>query len=173
MVIVEAKNYEPWKRRVRVNRGQNKVLTVELRTTKTRDSLRMKGYLSVGAAALFAVAGAYYGIKESNAREEANDIFDTETTRPSLYDEESEYVAIRTRQSMEDAVARAKSAGTLSNLSLGLAAVAVGASLYFFLQERPVEREGLELPVAIIPILPSHGTASVGAQLTFTKELNS
>ena len=172
VMIIEGAGHEPWKRRVRVNRGQNKVLTVALQPTSDRTSLRRKGYYALGAAALFGIVGAYYGLEESKAYDEASDIYDTETTRPATYDVDSEFVPIKTREEMGEIADRGKTYGLISNISLGLAAVAVGAGVYFFLKERPAERKGYPLPVAINPILPDHSSNTVGATLTFTKELD-
>jgi hypothetical protein len=170
--MVEAEGYEPWRRRVRVHLGQNKVLQVKLRETAQRESARRKGYYALGAAAVFAVAGGVFTVLEKGALEEAQDIWDVETVRP-LTEEGISPIPVRTREEMNDASDRGKRYQLLAGVSFGLAAAALGASIYFFMQERPVEREGFDLPLAVTPILPTGSdVAGVGAQVTYTRALD-
>jgi len=169
VAIVEAEDYEPWSRRVRVHLGQNKLVVVNLRRTEQRDSARRKGYYALGVAAVFGVAGAYFGTLENNAYEEAEDIWGIETVRPPLEDPATSPLPVRTRADIKDATDRGKRYRLISGAAFGLAATAMGASIYYFLKERPVEREGYPLPIAVTPLAPTGGDyAGVGAQVTYT-----
>ena len=172
VAIVEAPGHEPWRRRVRVNRGQSRTVDAVLRTTSARASTRKKGYLALGVAGALGLTGAVFGILEMRAFEEANDIWDTETRRPTVGDSGA-VVPIKTRADLADARDRGRSYALISGISYGAAAVALGASIYFFIKERPADREGLPLPVALTPIVPAAGSASgIGAQVSFTTELD-
>lgn len=164
VAIVEAEGYEPWKRRVRVHLGQNEVVRAELRRTDERQANRRKGYFALAAAGVFAVTGGVFSVLESSAHDEAQDIWDVETIRPSQGD--TSLVPVRTRDDIQDARDRGKRWALLSGVSFGVAAAALGLSIYYFVQERPVAREGFPLPVAVAPVAPGGGGA--GAQVTYT-----
>lgn len=172
-VNVTAPNHEPWNRRVRVNKGQSREVDVSLRTTATRDSLRKKGYISLGVAAGLGIVGAAFGIMELGAHEEASDIWTNETTRPtpatSPLSETGAIVPLKTRDDLQDATDRGKRYAIISAVSFGLAAAALGASIYFFAQERPAERAGFALPLAVAPIVPAGPDQGVGATVTYSR----
>jgi len=169
VAIVEAEGYEPWQRRVRVFLGQNKVVQVRLNRTSERRANRRKGYFALVAAGAFAVAGGVFSVLEYNAHEEAQDIWDVETIRPKPSVADTSYVPIRTRDDLKDARDRGKRYALISGVSFGVAAAALGLSIYYFVQERPEARKGFPLPVAVAPIAPAgDGRAGVGAQVTYT-----
>ncbi|HUH05884.1 MAG TPA: PEGA domain-containing protein [Kofleriaceae bacterium] len=170
-VNVTASGHEPWNRRVRVNQGQSREIDVSLRTTALRQSLRKKGYISLAVAAGLGIVGATFGIMELHAHEEASDIWTNETTRPSnapLADTGA-IVPVKTRDDLQDATDRGKRYQVISAVSFGLAAAALGASIYFFAQERPAERPGFKLPLAFAPIVPVGPEGGVGAKVTYSR----
>lgn len=174
-VIAEAEGYERWGRRVRVAKGQIRALSITLRKTSERQADRKKGYLYLGAAAVAGALGVAFGILEGNAFEEARDIYDIESTRPTIVPVSVSGMLqpLRTRQDLEDAKSRGNTYRLLQATSLGVAAVALGVSIYYFAKERPSERKGSVLPVVITPLLPSSAdVAGVGAQVTYTTRLN-
>ncbi len=169
-IIVEASGFDPWRRRVRFNRGQSRTVKVNLRSTATRKGLRTKGYLALGAAGALAITGGVFGILESRAREEAEDIWDQETARPATGDTSA--IPVHTREDLQDATDRGHRYALISGISFGLAAAALGTSIYFFLEERPAERKGFPLPIAVTPLVPGPGGAGVGAQVSYTTEVS-
>jgi len=174
-VIAKAEGREHWGRRVRVAKGQVKALDISLRTTAARSAARKKGYLYLGGAAVFGALGVAFGILEGRAYEEASDFYTIETTRPTNVDisETTAIEPLRTRQDIADAKSRGDTYKLLQIGSLGVAAVALGVSIYYFVKERPLERDDAPLPVAITPLLPASGDiAGVGAQITYSRSLD-
>ena len=167
LATVEAEGYEPWQRRVRVHLGQDRVVQVRLQHTGERRANRRKGYFALAAAGAFAVAGGVFSALESSAHEEAEDIWSIEVVRPTIGDASAE--PVRTRDDLRDARDRGKRYALISGISFGVAAAALGLSIYYFVEERPVARKGFPLPVAVTPIGPGDGDrAGVGAQVTYT-----
>ncbi len=168
--VATADGHEPWRRRVRVLRGQNRTITIKLRSIEMRAKNRRLGYISLGVAAFAAGGGVLFSMKEHSAREEAQDIYDTEVRRPAPPQRPfCDLVPCRTdpRADMEDAIDRADKWQTGALISFGVAAAALGTSIYFFIQERPSERKGFELPLAVTPIPDGEGgIAGVGALYT-------
>ncbi len=169
-VRVEAAGHDPWIRRVRVARGQSRTVEVTLRDSAERRGQRTKGWLALGAAIVLTAAGGGFALLEADAFEEANDIWTTESKRPSS-DSDGSLVPIRTREDLEDARSRGRRYHLLSLASYGLAAAALGASAWFFIKERPAERKGYPPPVAFTPIF-APGDSGIGVQATYTKEID-
>ncbi len=173
-VEIRADGYVPWRRRVRFLRGQRRTVTAKLVGVDERAGYRKKGYLALGAAGVFLTSGVVFGILESQAREDAQDIYDIERQRPvdamgnpAFTDE----IPLQTRADLQDATDRAKRHRLVSGISLGLGAAALGVSVYYFVKERPVEREGFDLPIAVVPIGDGDGgVAGVGA--TYSAEVD-
>lgn len=170
VVIVEADGHASWHRRVRVVKGQSRIINVNLRSAAMKKSLRKKGYLMLGTAALLTASGIVFGLMERGKYEEAQDIFDIELLRPNLAS--TDFVPLRTRQDIQNLKDEGKTLGLVSNISYGLAAAALGASVYFFVQERSDKRLGEKLPVAITPILPTGNHRGVGVTATYKTEIN-
>lgn len=165
-VKVEAAGHDPWIRRVRVARGQSRTVEVTLRDSADRRSQRTRGWLALGAAIVLTAAGGGFALLEADAFEEANDIWFNETRRTG-----SEPLPAHTRADLEDARSRGKRYNLLSLASYGLAAAALGASVWFFVKERPAERKGYPPPVAFTPIF-APGDSGIGVQATYTKEID-
>lgn len=163
-----APGYDCWRRRVRVVKGQKRLLAIKLKRTAQRRSERRMGYIFLGTAAAFAASGVVFGQMQHGALEEAQDWTDAERWRPSTLplEQTCAIMACHTREEIEGRVDDAKKYGLISNLSFGAAAVALGVSVYYFVQERPAERAGYDLPLAIGP----YGRDGIAA--TYTAELD-
>ncbi len=174
-IEVSSASYEPWRRRVRFYRGQTRRIEVELRTVVARQRQRRRGYISLGTAAAFAALGATFGILEHRARDEARDLWRIETSRPSNVPLAStaDIEPVRSREDLREVVSRGKRYRLISGAAFGAAAVALGTSIYFFIQERPAAQEGVPAPLVLTPIVPAPGElASFGATVTYTTELD-
>ena len=107
-----------------------------------------------------------FGALSNAAYEESEDIARTERERPASFtDPDGTLEPVRTRADLDDAVDRGKRWNLLSGLSYGVAAVSLGASIYYFLGERSEERRGLPLPLAVVP-------SADGVQLVWDQELD-
>lgn len=164
---ITAPGYEPYRRRIKVARGQKRTVKATLKSTAERKSQRRTAFIAFGVAAAAGASGLAFGIMEGNAYEEALDIWQTETTRPSNPDTVM-LEPMRTRADYDDAKSRADTYGLISNISIGVAAVALGVSIYYFVQERSAERPGFDLPMAFVPAVTPDGK---GAQVVYTREL--
>lgn len=170
-VTVRAPAHEPWRRRVRVARGQNKVVEVGLRQEAQLMQKRRNGWYAVGGAALLATAGTVFMVLERGAREEANDIWATETARPTgSLDSTGMLEPVRTRDDLADARSRGKTYRIASVVSYTAAAAALGAGIYYFIEARREDRPGFPAPLAITPLLPGD-ERGVGASVSYTAEL--
>jgi hypothetical protein len=171
-VVVRAPGHEPWRRRVLIARGQNRVLDIELRGQSELAQARRKGWYGVGGAVALATAGTVFMFLERDAREEANDIWATETARPtSSLDTTAMFEPVRTREDLEDARSRGKTYGLASLLSYTAAAASLGAGIYYFIDARRQDREGFPAPLAVTPILPGD-ERGIGASVAYTAELD-
>jgi hypothetical protein len=174
-VVVAAPGHETWRRRVRIHRGQNRTIEVSVRSVDARAAERRNGYLALGAAGALAASGAAFAILESRVNKDAQDLWRTETSRPTGSLEQTGMIApVRTREDLDDLRSRGKTYALLSHASYGLAAAAFGASVYFFLRERQADRDGFPAPIAIVPIVPGPGgagEAGVGATVTYTRQV--
>lgn len=168
-VEITAPGHEPWRRRVTFAKGQSRTIDVVLRATAERQSLRRNGYISLGVAAGLTAVGTYFGLLEMRKFEAAQDIWDTETTRPVGVDS-SGVEPVRTREDIEKLRDKGKRYQIISLASFGLAAAALGTSIYFFSRERPTERAGFAWPLAVAPTLDDQG--GLGAQVTYQTEID-
>ena len=174
VVEVAAPGYISWRRRVRITKGQTKTVNPTMMATATRKGYRKKGYYALAGAGTFALVGAVFSILERKAFEEAQDIQSIESTRPAQFplDQTGMFEPVRTRDDLNAAVDRGNRNALISSVSFGVAAVALGVSIYYFVKERPDSREGYAPPLAIAPVVPIDGTAGVGATVTYTTELS-
>jgi hypothetical protein len=168
-VTVDAAGYEPWRRRVRVLRGQKRVIAVKLKGSAVRTRERRIGLVALGAAVAFTAGGVAFGALEASAFEEAQDIWDTETSRTRA-SPLTDRVPLRTRADLEDAEQRGRRYALLSGISFAAAAAAAGVSVYYFVKERPTERPGYPWPVVIGPLGeagPGGAVAGVSAEIAW------
>jgi PEGA domain-containing protein/tetratricopeptide repeat protein len=173
-IEVKAPGREPWRRRVLIAKGQSRTVEAAPRAMAELSASRRKGFYALGAAAVFGGVGAVFGLLEVDAREEAQDIWNTETERPTVDLGDSGMLEpVRTRADMDDAVDRGKRWRIVSLAGYGAALVALGVSAYYFVSERPDSPEGRTPPLALVPVLPSGSADSgVGATMTYTRELD-
>lgn len=165
---VEAPRHEPWRRRIKVARGQKRTVKVALKASELRRSERTKAWLSFGVAAAAGASGIVFGLLENQAYETARDWAELERQRPPMSNVPSTLPEgrVRTWEEIEAKRDEGERHGLIANVSFGVAAVALGVSIYYFIQERPAERPGYELPMAIAP------QPGGGAGVVFTRELD-
>jgi hypothetical protein len=170
-VEVTAEGHEPWRRRVVVVRGQKRPLAIGLKKTEDRRRERRLGYIAFGAAAAAGAAGVVFGLLENSVFEDAQDWAEIERTRPagSSPPAGSPEATVHTREDLQELADKGARYALISNISYGAAAVALGVSIYYFIQERSEERKGYPLPMAIVPTVGPEG--EVGTQVVYTKEL--
>lgn len=171
-IEVDAPGHERWRRRVRFARGQSRRIDVVLRKTSTRKALRRKGYIALGAATALTAAGAVFGLLERKQFEKAQDIWDTETARPTGPNTPPTLAVepLHTRADLQKVIDKGNRYELISGVSYGLAAAALGVSIYYFVKERPLERAGYPLPVAVTPVRGADG--KLGAQVTVDKVIH-
>lgn len=170
-VRIEAAGYEPWERRVRVVKGQNRSVEVQLVPAGERAAGRRTGWIALGVATAFTGVGIAFDALEANAREEAQDIFDREISRP-VTGATGDVLPIRTREEMNDASDRARRNATISGVAYGLAAVSLGVSLYYLVENRQETRRGVSVPVTVVPVEDPAGGGAVGAAAVLQGEID-
>jgi hypothetical protein len=170
-IEVTAPGYEPWRRRVWFVRGQRRSVLVLLKLTEVRERQRLYGHIALGAATLFGVTGVVYGLRGNAAFETVEEWTTIERKRPrfgglarGLPESQS-----HTREQIDEERRRAEGLDQISNIAYGAAAVALGVSIFFYVQERSAERVGYALPLAVLPVeSPPGGYGGHGAQVVYT-----
>mgnify|MGYP001610807510 CR=1 FL=1 len=168
---VRATGYEPWRKRVRVARGQSLTIDATPKLTSAMRAARRRGFYALGAAVTFGAVGAVFGVLELRARDEAHDLWAIETSRPGAapLPETGTFEPVRTRADLEDVVARGKRWRAVSWAGYGVGAVALAASVYFFVQERSDDGSS---SLSLSPLPPSGSTdGGVGIALTWSGEV--
>ena len=84
---------------------------------------------------------------------------------------------VTTRAEYEKMKDDANKYGLVSNISYGVAAVALGVSLYYFIDGRADERRGFEPAIArrrsrLVPAVLAGGAGGVGGGLVYTGEMS-
>jgi hypothetical protein len=156
-LVVEAPGHVRKRRRVRVSRAQTRNVSIDLKSTAEKSSQRKWGYISLAAAGALAASGAGFGLLSLSALDEAEDIQRLEESRPGS--STGEFIPISSREDFEDARDRGKTYQIISGVSFGLAAAALGASIYFFIAERDEEIPGMAPPFAVAPTANGDGVA--------------
>jgi hypothetical protein len=151
---------------VRITRGQKTRVAVELAADRDRGSRRRTAmYLLAGAGAL-AVVGMGAAVMSSRAAEDARDIHDIETSRPSAVPLE-ETIAIEplhTRDELEDARSRARTWSYVSLAAYGVAIVGAGVGGYLLIKSRRGEIPGQPAPFAIAPVPEGGAVVTAGVR---------
>ncbi|MBI4511263.1 MAG: PEGA domain-containing protein [Deltaproteobacteria bacterium] len=165
---VQEDGHEPWRRRVTVVRGQKRAVTVTLKRTEDRLRERRSGFIALGVAAAAGTTGVVFGMLSNARLEQAEDILRVERKRPSGAELSPDLpeATVHTREELSDLGAEGKRYGMISNIAYGVGAIALGASIYYFVLERSAERKGYELPMAVVPIVGPDG--EVGAQVVYS-----
>lgn len=157
-IEVRAPGMEPWRRRVRIARGQKIAIDVVLTSADARASSHGKGTAFVTIGALLAAGGLGAGIYSYRQAEIAHDWVRIEQTRPPgvPITESGAALPVHTRADIDAQNDKAKTWGYAADAALGAAVIATGVGVYFLLQDRPEERAGQPPPFAIAPIV-GHG----------------
>jgi len=158
-VEVRAAGKDSWRRRVVLVKGQKRDVTVGLKSTAARASGRKWAWITLGVSGAFLAGGVVFGLIENDKSEQARDLIYAERARPIGAAGGTD---VKTRADYDDLVDEAKTAGLVSNISYGLAAVSLGASVYFWVKSRSDERPGLAPGFAVTP------TRGVGMAVTRT-----
>jgi len=151
VVDVSAPERVPVRRSVRVSRGQEITIEVELVSLDARRRRRRLGRIAVMSAVGVGAVGAVTGVLAIRDRDRARDLWTIETTRPTTVpiSESSQVEPLHTRAEVDDLGDRADRLGLISNISYGVAAVALGVGVYL-LATAP------EAPPALVaPLVPA------------------
>lgn len=163
-IALTAPGREPVVERVRVTRGQVTTTSVTLRDQASVDRTSRTGYTVLGAGLGVLAVGAATGWMSLQAYEQARDWAQIERTRPSfgqLPRDQSEAIhPIRTRQDIDDEIARGDTLGLVSAISYAAGAAAVGVGAYLLVKARP---RGERPAVTVVPLT---GDGGVGAAAT-------
>ncbi|MCE9574635.1 MAG: PEGA domain-containing protein [Deltaproteobacteria bacterium] len=154
-IIVTAPGHEPWRRRVRIARGQKIEVEATLIDSDARARSRTIGHVAIGAGAVIAIASAGLAIYAQGQANDARDWALIERSRPSTVPigTTDPLVPVHTRTQIQDASDRAKKFGLMSDAGFAAAAITVGVGVYFLVSERPRERAGAPAPFAIAPLI--------------------
>jgi tetratricopeptide (TPR) repeat protein len=149
-VEISAPGYEPWRRRIKVARGQKRTVSVRLKRSSEKATQERIAYVSFGVAAAAVVSGAVFGLLENQAYEDARDRYQIEQQRPpiAMVPPGLPEGDITTRAEYQDLRDEADRYGLISNVSFGVAAALLGVSVYYFIQAQAPERPGYPLPQA-------------------------
>ncbi len=149
------------RRTVRVSKGQETKIEVDLESRAARARRQRAGRVGLAAAVGFGAVGAMTGVLSGMALDDARDAWVIETERPTTVPL-SESVALRPlrkREEIEALVARSDRWALVSNISYGVAAVSLGVGAYM-LSRAPEEKP----PRAVVtPVMgESWGVAVTG-----------
>jgi hypothetical protein len=139
------------RRKVRVSKGQEANIKVDLESRATRAKRQRTGRVALASAVGFGAIGAMTAFMSSQALDEARDAWVIETERPTSVPL-SETVAVqplRKREEVEALVARSNRWALVSYASYGVAAVSLGISIYMF-SRAPEEQPS---KTAIVPVV--------------------
>jgi tetratricopeptide (TPR) repeat protein len=175
IVEVSAPGQEPWRRRVRVARGQRRTVRVTMKSSVEQHHQETMGYWLLGAAGVAGTAGIVFGLLENHAYEEARDAYELERVRPPSVRPGIPESEVTSRAEYEDLRDKAGTYGLVSNIGYGVGVVALGVSIYYLVAARPEVRTGYPLPVArkrtrVLPTVLA-GEGGVGGGVSLETEL--
>jgi tetratricopeptide (TPR) repeat protein len=175
VVEITAPGYEPWRRRVKWARGQKRTVTAHMQASGEVHSAKTIAAWSFGVAVVAGLGGGVFGLLENAPYEKARDAYEIEQQRPKMGTVSPTVPEghVTTRAEYEDMKSRAQTYGLISNVSFGVAAVALGVSIYYFAKARPSERPGYPMPRAKAPaVTPTVlvGAGGHGLGLSLSKE---
>jgi tetratricopeptide (TPR) repeat protein len=149
-VEVQADGRVPFRVRVEAVRGQEKHLSPILPRERTKRSLRLWGWVTLGAAAVLAGTGAVFGALENSTFE------DVRNRRAD------------SRAALDDLVTRGKAyRGAAIGLYAGAAAVLISTITLFALERRGENPAGRPLPLVVAPV--ERGT---GLAVSYSREVS-
>jgi hypothetical protein len=163
-VNVEAEGRERWRRRVRITRGQKTRVAVDLPPNAERGSRRRTAMYILAGAGAIAAFGMGAAVISSRAAEDARDIYEIETSRPTAVPLEDTLALepLHTRDDLEDARSRARTWSYVSLAAYGVAIVGAGVGGYLLIKSRTGEVDGQPAPFAIAPV-PEGGAVVTGS----------
>ncbi len=146
----------PARRVVRVSRGQEITVVVDMIATGAIDRRRRIGRVAILSAVGLGAVGAVTGLLAGRAEDDARDLWAIERARPptSTLAETGAVVPVRTRADIQERVDRARQLGLVSNVGFGLAAAAFGVGVYMLARTPEVPRSP-----TLSPIVPIGGDA--------------
>ncbi len=168
-VEVTAPGYEPWMKIVKVARGQKRTVKVSMKSSAELHAQKRNAYLAFGAAAVAGAVGVTFGLLENSTYEHAQEVYEIEQSRPmgAMGLPGTPEAVMHTRADYDSLKSQAESYGVISDISLGVGAVALAVSVYYFVEARVDGKE--EQPrAAFVPAITPDGQ---GAQLIYTREL--
>ncbi|HUQ05472.1 MAG TPA: PEGA domain-containing protein [Kofleriaceae bacterium] len=151
-------------RTVRVSKGQEATIAVDLESRAVRAKRQRTGRVGLAAAVGFGAVGAMTAMLSSDALDDARDAWVIETTRPTSVPL-SETVGVRPlrkREEIDALVARSDRWAKVSYVSYGLAAVSLGVGVYM-LSRAPEEKRP---KTTIAPLVPGDGDGAWGMAIT-------
>ena len=162
-VEVRAAGKDAWRRRVVLVKGQKREVAVAMKSTALRARGRKLAWIALGVSGALLATGVTFGLMENDKSESARDIVYAERARPGSAAGAAD---IKTRADYDALIDDGKTLGLVSNISYGLAAISLGASVYFFVKSRSDERPGLAPGFAVSPTVNPKG--GVGMAVTRT-----
>jgi tetratricopeptide (TPR) repeat protein len=178
LLEVSAPGRDTYRRRIRVARGQKRTLSITMKSTAERVHENNVGYVFFGVAGVALASGIVFGLVENHKYEDARDAYTIEQERPpgSTVPPGVPEAHVTTRAEYEQMKDDAAKYALVSNISYGVAALAVGVSIYYFIAARPDERAGYPPTIAkrrsrLLPTVLAGGEGGVGAGLVYSGEL--
>lgn len=152
------------RRTVRISKGQQTSIEVELESRAARQKRQRTGRVGLGMAVGFGAVGAMTAMMSSRALDEARDAWTIETTRPANVPL-SESVAVQRlykRGEIEALVERSDRWAMVSYASYGVAAISLGVGMYM-LAKAPEEQPAR---TTLVPVVPADGDGAWGFAVT-------
>lgn len=152
------------RRMVRVSKGQETTIDVDLESRAVRARRQRIGRVGLGAAVGFGAVGALTAMLSSQALDDARDAWVIETTRPTTIplSESTRTQRLYKRHEVEALVERSNRYAMVSYASYGVAAVSLGVSIYM-LSRAPEEKPAR---TTIVPLVPGNGDGAWGVGIT-------
>jgi len=123
-------------------------------------------------------SGVVFGLAENQKYEDARDAYAIEQARPpgATVPAGTPEAQVTTRAEYEQMKKDAEKYALVSNVSYGVAALALGVGIYYFIAARPDERAGYPPMLAkrrsrLLPTVLAGGEGGVGGGLVFSGEL--
>lgn len=141
---VTAPGYLPYRRSVKVERGQELKIVVPRDSTAGRAARRQKGMIALGAAAGLGLVGTVTGWMAFAAADDARDWAELERLRPTTVplSETVAYAPLHTRAEIAARADRSRTLAIVSGVSVVASLAALGAGIYFLAKlpaDAPVE----------------------------------
>lgn len=141
---VSAPGYLPYRRKVKVERGQELKVVVPRDSTAGRAARRQKGMIALGTAAGLGLVGTVTGWMAFSAADDARDWAEIERLRPTTVPlaDTLQYAPLHTRAEIQARADRSHTLAIVSGVSVVASLAALGAGIYFLAKlpaDAPVE----------------------------------